>query len=218
MANKLLEAYSKRLAVSESVYAESHEGAKLPESRKMLIATLLNNTSRYMNEAFANSVGTQRADLGMFKKFCLNLTNIAVPSLIANDLVIVHPMTSIHGYVAYVKYSYGTSKGQTAQKDAMRDVFRMRNADVNYTGEKVVETLTEGQTKVAWTPVVEGTAKFFDATGALVEGGSVAADGTITKPEGAVKVAYIYDNVVIPQNEIPTLYAEMSGIELHAKA
>lgn len=220
MANKLLEAYKDRIAVSNKVYASKHNGAALSESKQVLVATLLNNVNKRMNEAFAGSLATQRAGMGEYKKFCLALTTVAIPNLIAEDLVIVHPMTSIHGYVAYVKYSYGTSKGETAQKDAMRDVFRMRNADVNYTGDKVVETLTSGQTKVAWTPVVANSAKFLDASGNVLTGGSVAADGTITLPtEGtAAKVAYIYDNVVIPQNEIPTLYAEMDGIELHAKA
>ena len=44
-----------------------------------------------MNEAFDNSIGTQRSDMGLFKKFTLNLTTVAVPNLIAHDLVIVHP-------------------------------------------------------------------------------------------------------------------------------
>ena len=32
-----------------------------------------------MTEAFANSVGTQRSDLGAYKKFALNLTTVALP-------------------------------------------------------------------------------------------------------------------------------------------
>jgi hypothetical protein len=42
-----------------------------------------------MNEAFENSTGTQRSDMGAFRKFALNLTTVAVPNLIAFDLVIV---------------------------------------------------------------------------------------------------------------------------------
>ena len=33
-----------------------------------------------------------------FKKFALNLVNVAVPNLIAPDLVIVYPMSSMSGY------------------------------------------------------------------------------------------------------------------------
>ena len=42
-------------------------------------------------------------------------------------------------------------------------------------------------------------------------------DGKVTVP-GAGKIAYTYDNVIIPQNDIPQLTAHMQGIELAAKA
>lgn len=32
----------------------------------------------FLNESFENSVGTQRADMGAFRKFALNLTTVAV--------------------------------------------------------------------------------------------------------------------------------------------
>ena len=37
----------------------------------------------------------------MYKKFCLALTNVGVPQLIAFDLVAVSPMSSMYGNVAY---------------------------------------------------------------------------------------------------------------------
>lgn len=36
-------------------------------------------------------MGTQRADIGDYKRFCLSITNVVFPSLIAEDLVIVKP-------------------------------------------------------------------------------------------------------------------------------
>ena len=47
------------------------------------------------------------------------------------------------------------------------------------------------------------------------------ADGTIadvTVPADAVKVLYIYNNQVIPQEKLPTVRAHMRGISLEAKA
>lgn len=76
---KLLEAYAKRLALAESNYAEKHNGAKMDTARKICTAQMLNNVNSYLTEAFTNSVGTQRADLGAWKKFCLNLTNVVMP-------------------------------------------------------------------------------------------------------------------------------------------
>ena len=46
-------------------------------------------------------MGTQRSDMGLFKKFCLNLITVALPNLIAPELVIVSPMSSMSGYVTY---------------------------------------------------------------------------------------------------------------------
>lgn len=99
--NNLVEAYKKRLTISESVYAKSHEGEAMPYNKKLVIAKCLENTSKFINEAFENSVGTQRASLGDFKKFTLNLVTVALPDLIAFDLVMVQPMSSLTGYIAY---------------------------------------------------------------------------------------------------------------------
>lgn len=102
MANqKLVEAYKKRIQIAESVYSKSHSGSKMDNNRKITLARCLKNTQDFLNEAFDASSATQRADMGLWKKFCLNLTNVALPNLIANDLVIVHPMSSMSGYVTY---------------------------------------------------------------------------------------------------------------------
>lgn len=74
----LLEKYQNRLNVSESFYSKHHNGAKLDSQKKLMIAKVLENTNRYMTEAFENSNGTQRADLGDYKKFCLTLNTLAL--------------------------------------------------------------------------------------------------------------------------------------------
>lgn len=70
MAN-LMEAYQKRIRIAESVYAKSHNNEKMDNTRKLVLARCLNNVNSYLNEAFENSVGTQRVDMGVWKKFCL---------------------------------------------------------------------------------------------------------------------------------------------------
>lgn len=217
MAN-LLEQYKSRLAVAEKYYAQNHSGERLSESKKIATAKCLDNVSKFINEAFNNSVGTQRSDLGMFKKFAMNLTNVALPNLIAHDLVIVHPMSSMSGYINYIQYTTGSNKGATVQGGVINSPFGLGNVDPNYTSARVVEAITEGMTKVAWGPVIAKFTKFLDAQGNEVAGGVMNDDGTFTAPEGAVKVAYIYDNVVIPQNDLPIVNAEMQAIPLIAKA
>ena len=191
----------------------------------------------FLNEAFEQSAGTQRADMGMFKKFCMNLTTVALPNLIAHDLVIVHPMSSMSGFITYIEYQYASNKGATAIGNPIANPFGLytergddgtgRNVDADFTASRVVETLGE-DLKLAWTPVaavvkVDGVELTDDEKASIV----VAKDGTITAAEGktlpasikaGAKVAYIYDNVVVPQNNLPMVKAEMKSISLVAKA
>lgn len=226
----LLEAYKDRLAVSEKVYARAHMNESMPKAKKLATAKCLENINKFMTEAFANSVGTQRADLGQFKKFTLNLTTVALPNLIAYDLVIVYPMSSMSGYISYVKYTAGSNKGQTRQGDVLNDPFKLGKVDTNYTSDRIVETVgAEGKITLSWTPVVKGaftvvegeTEVKYDvkitAADSTVTYANVAEDGSVTAAEGA-RVAYVYDNVVIPQNDLPILNAEIEALPLVAKA
>ena len=162
--------------------------------------------------------------MGEFKKFCLNLTTVALPNLVAHDLVIVHPMSSFSGYVAYIKYTAGSNKGQTKQGDVFNSPFGLGKVDANYTGDRVVETVAkagaQGSFVPAWTPVIKA---FDNGTKELLvtpAAGGAAETKTIAEytPAQGDKVAYVYDNVVIPQNDLPIYNAEMASIPLVAKA
>lgn len=228
MAN-LLESYKNRLAISESVHQKAHNGAKMSAQKKLMIASVLNNTSKFMNEAFENSAATQRSALGDYKIFCLNISTVALPNLILPELMLTQPMSSIAGYVTYLRYTSGVTKGGVEDR-TFNSVYRLGEMDtarMNYTADRVSETLGD-DLKLAWTPVaeivkVDGVALTDEEKASIV----VTADGTITAAEGkqlpasikaGAKVAYIYDNVIIPQNNLPTLKAEMDVIELHAHA
>ena len=82
MAKNLLESYKNRLNISESVHQRSHNGAKMSPSKKLMIASVLDNTSRFMNEALESNAAVQRSALGDFKKFCLNVATVSLPNLI----------------------------------------------------------------------------------------------------------------------------------------
>lgn len=236
MAQNLLEAYKDRLAVSETVYKKAHLGEGMSNGKKLATAKCLENISKFMNEAFENSTGTQRSDLGMWKKFTLNLTTVALPNLISYDLVIVQPMSSMSGYITYVQYTAGSNKGATKQGDVFNSPFKLGDVDVNYTSERVVET-TEVKTedtklvaRLMWSPVMitedgklAGGKIINVKDGSEVTNYTVTKDGVITVTTGAsaddsIKVAYVYDNVVIPQNDLPLLNAEVKSLPLVAKA
>lgn len=218
----LLETYAKRLKVSEAVYAKEHEGS-LDANMKTTIARVLANTSAYLNEAFSNSVGTQRADMGTYKKFCLDLVTVALPNLIANELVIVKPMTSMTGFIQYIQFVAGSNKGGIVQGETVfNDPFRlgqMSEDRINYTSSAVVETVAATATTItpAWTPVVDNKVIGIKANGNEVE--LTLVNGSVTVEAGVYsKVKYLYDNVVIPQNDLPILNAKVQGIPLAAKA
>lgn len=151
--------------------------------------------------------------------------------MIAFDLVAVSPMTSMTGNVAYIEYVKGTDKGQSAEGDMTNSIWELGNPDVNYTGAAVVENITS--TSAAMALGFKAIADSFDSDGAgtMKDVKIIASDGTVTyadlDSDGKVpaaslvsggKVAYFYDNVVIPQETLPTLKAKLNNIPLYAKA
>ena len=88
MRQNLLETYARQLKVAEAYVAKNFEGKTMSSNTALTTAVLLDNTNRWMTESLNSQIGVEGRDvsMGAWKKFCLNLTNIAVPSLIANDL------------------------------------------------------------------------------------------------------------------------------------
>ena len=224
MRTNLLEAYGKQLNVAEAYVAKNFDGKRISSNTKLTTAVLLDNTNRWMTESMNESVATNRGDLGAWKRFCLNLTNIAVPSLIANDLVIVHPMTSYSGSVAYLKYVALTDKGGVKVGDEFNSVFglgMMSDKRVNYTSQVIVETgtgpaamdvLENGLTYEEDGAIKKATYKSIKADGSVVYGPSI--DGA------AVKFAYaskVFQMEKVPAEDIPTIGPKMEHIALVAE-
>lgn len=156
-----------------------------------------------------------------------------------NDLVIVYPMKSRTGYIQYLQFKAGTNKGGVNQNDLFNDPFRlgdMNEGRVNYTGAAVVESFKGDASKtefsVTWSPAVKLVKVLVDgvevpveatASGTVTAGkvqlrGQKATFGTAPAADKEIRVAYEYDNVVIPQTDVPQLTASLEGIELAAKA
>lgn len=217
MRTNLLETYSRQLKVAEAYVAKNFDGKAISANTQLTTAVLLDNTNRWMTESMNVGLGTtQRSDLGDWKKFCLNLTNIAVPSLIANDLVIVHPMTSYSGSVAYLKYVALTEKGAIKEGAEFNSVFglgEMSEDRMNYTAQQVVveDVVADGEGKVA-------TA--LDAVKGALKGYTYKIDGEYTNELKAGKVAYVteeFQMVKVPATKIPTIGPKMERIALVAE-
>ena len=228
MRQNLLETYSRQLKVAEAYVAKNFDGKQISANTQLTTAVLLDNTNRWMTESM-NTTATQRSELGDWKKFCLNLTNIAVPSLIANDLVIVHPMTSYSGSVAYLEYVSKTDKGDVKKGDVFNGVFglgKQSEARTAFTSQVIVETVgSDG--KVALTAAAtnkfgkEGEHK--DAK-VIKAGGEdeykTAEDINNGSLEVGSKVAYFSDEFQmehVPATDIPTIGPRMQHIALVAE-
>lgn len=229
MRQNLLETYARQLKVAEAYVAKNFDGKDISSNTKLATAVLLDNTNRWITEAM-NTTATQRADLGDWKKFCLNLTNIAVPSLIANDLVIVHPMTSYSGSVAYLKYVSKTDKGDVKKGDLFNSVFALGDsspARTAFTSQVIIETVGASR-KVALTPIA--TNKFAKEGETGKDAKIIAVNGDVSyvsaetlaagNLEVGAKVAYFSEEFQmerVPAQDIPTIGPKMERIALVAE-
>lgn len=213
MRQNLLETYSRQLKVAEAYVAKNFDGKAISSNTALTTAVLLDNTNRWMTESVNMVAGGSRADMGDWKKFCLNLTNIAVPSLIANDLVIVHPMTSYSGSVAYLEYVAATDKNGMKDR-VLNSVFahgEMDDARTYYASPVIVETVAEGGSTV------------FEAVEGGLNGYTYKIDGVYTNELKAGKVAYRtaetgdFQMSKVPATQIPSIRPVMRNLPLVAE-
>lgn len=140
--------------------------------------------------------------------------------------------------VTYIEYTAATNKGATVQGKFLNSPFALGDVDETYTSDRVVESLTAGTGAqvLAWTPVVKGVFEGKDVKITHADGSTptlvyyntadnkfyTSFDGTTYSSQYTViagdKAAYVYDNVIIPQNDIPQIKAEIKNIPLIAKA
>lgn len=222
----LLEQYKQRLDVADRYYQNNHAGQRLDGTKKIAVATCLNNINKFMNESFGPAA-TQQSDMGTFKKFCLNITTLGVPNTIASELVMVQPMTSYTGFVTFTDFVAGDDKGGVQAGQLFNGVYGLGKMDpdrMNYSAATVIETVKEDG-KVAWmrNGVVGAFGKVSeDEKAPSFHEGYVQKKGAplLTKLEDVAEgdeVTYVYDNVTIPQEKLVHLKAVQHSVSLRAK-
>ena len=144
--------------------------------------------------------------------------------MIVNDLLLVQPMSSFTGNLVYMQYGLGEEKGGVGGRNADGSIATITNNPwtlgqhsrerADYTGERVVEVAKAAEFVPAWgaPEFVEYEAE--DGSWVKVERDS---EGKFAVEEGA-RVRYVYDNIVIPQEKLPTFVGEMKAIPVAAKA
>ena len=227
----LMEKYSRPIKVAEAYVANNFDGKRITETTKLNTAVLIDNTNKFMTMMESmNTQATERSNLGEWKKFCLNLTNIAVPSLIANDLVIVHAMTSFSGSVAYLEYQSRTNKGGVSRGDTFNSVFglgEMNEDRMNFTAETIIDHLTESAMALSATPIKGGlrvdNAETFEPefhTFKVVRGTEILYVEDEAQLQAGDKVIYKseeFQMTHVPAQDIPTIGPVMKRIPLVAE-
>jgi hypothetical protein len=116
------------------------------------------------------------------------------------------------------KYTYGSNKGGIKQGQVIADPWSIKartEDNMRYTGAPVVESVeAAGEVTLAWKPV-DGVVTFISEGGEKSE--LPVTEGKVTAP-GKGKIAYLYDNVKIPQEDLPIVNVEMANLPLVAKA
>lgn len=147
--------------------------------------------------------------------------------------------------ITYIEYVAAKTKGNTENGDLFNNPFKLADVDgannghtADYTSSRVVEAAAAGTgaQALAWTPIVHGAIVHNDVAYdvKLVKAGAAdiygfykdadqkfyedAAYSTQITVAADTKVAYVYDNIVIPQADLPMLKAEMKSIPLIARA
>ena len=224
----LKETFKRRLAFSEAAYKANHTG-DLSINKKNIIARCLANTSTFLTEQYAATSGTQMSNVGPYKKFALDVATVAMPNLIAHDLVLVKPLPSFTGVVFYYKFVAGINKGGVEEGRTLNDPWSlgaMDEARVNYTSPVIIDSFVgDGTTKeyaLTWKHNLVNEKPVVTVDGEEVEATLDIATGKVTlgvaAGEGkAIKVAYKYDMVNVPQVEIPTIKIVSDSISLTAK-
>lgn len=216
----LVESWKDRLAAVEKVTENFNY------EKKIALAKLLENTQSYLNHHLMESRATQSSNIGQFKRFALDALTVAIPSLIAFDLVSVQPISNRVGMINYIEYTYNTTKGTVTEGQVFTDTWRKGNSEPTFTTSAVVEEFTAETSQTAfplsWTPVAKVEKVFKNGTLLATTDYSVAGD-TVTLGTGAaatdkIKIAYSYNNEFVPANDVPQVGLRLQSLPVQAKA
>lgn len=118
------------------------QGADVSDTTIATTAVMLENAKRYM-ERLTDT--TQTGDISGFIKHGFQMISAVMPSLIANDIVSVQPLTRRVGEVFFLEFLYGTTKGKITKGDVMFGANSAGNLNTTFSSETVSEeTLATG--------------------------------------------------------------------------
>lgn len=158
---------------------------------------------------------------------------------VINDMFMVKPMTSLTGYLTYMDWKLSVTKGGvTAGRTAFNGLTGYGTMDADreaYTSERITETSIQGETAaavaLAWGPVVKGAFEYnntkydvrlTETASGTVSYANLGSDGKVPSTaftaSKTYKIAYVYDNELVPAENLPQLNGKLESIPLIAHA
>lgn len=226
-----------------------NKAQNIPQKQTKLYKQLSENIANYANarkaikenfnaagQAGPNVFGVSdnQAGLGLVSTF-LDIFYGFFPQLIAPQLASTQPLKTENGYIFYMQYTAGSTKGELTKGDVLMDPFQVASQSEYTSNVVTVGDVKENVEKVVnlWAPVkaiyINGVPIPNNATGnVVVDGKTVAVTVTITEVQLKLKVTslgghiddlvatYEYDNVYVP-TEVPLLTPNIVRIPIAAR-
>ena len=229
--NKLnIQRHLGRINLAEKV--QNKIGKTLTLEKKTALATCLENTRQILESA------TNVSNIPS-KTFFLDMITSVVPNLIASDLVSTQALDAKAGMISYLRFLYGTNKGQVNAGQMFTNSMYTGRSDANYTSRKVDGEIIADGVSFDFTPVLPGTVEVNndgailkdDANGNIVDETN-AVVGTIDYATGTVtcdtladgaSVTYEYNNEELPLRNhngstVPEISLELAQLPVYAKS
>jgi len=203
------------------------------EHTKNVMAVLYENQSQYLQNL---NEETKSTNVGSFLKFVFPVLRRVFPTLIANEIVSVQPMTAPIGGIFYYELKYGTTKGKvTAGQKLIKDFNAYYSSE--HIDEEVVGTGAGSNfsSTLDFTPVKASTVTVTADTVVGTDDGlgnisGTGVSGTIDYTTGAIALAYTspvgggvevvveYDYNMECNSNIPQVNIDIELLEIKAKS
>lgn len=179
-----MQRHSNRIAIAENINKKLGKGALTLEKRAAL-ATCLENT-RQICEATQSSMLPS-------KTFFLDMVASVIPNTIASEVVSVQAMESKAGMISYLRFVYGSDKGETTEGEMFNNSLYHGKSDMNYSGAEIKGEIIAGE-YVMYAPVMAGTVRIDNEPVDAAEVFADLATGKLNEGFEGKVIDYKYNN------------------------
>ena len=218
--------FSKRINVAENVQRKL--GKTMSFEKKAALATMLENTQKILEATNSSNIPS--------KTFFMDMITGVIPNLIASDIVSTQAMESKASIVSYLRYNYGSDKGNTTAGTMFNNSLYTGKSDPFYSSRIVNEEQVIDGVNFEYAPILpasirielpDGTTYIDNGTGNLVNPATGASVGTINYATGAfdcddatagTTATYEYNNEQVPDLKVPEITISLAQIPIYAKS